>query len=51
MIGGTFAARFPDRIGSAVLMNGTATVAPGFQKLQFTLLLGPARVLRGIRAA
>ena len=49
MIGGTFAARFSDRIGCAVLMNGTATPAPRLQKVQFAMLLGLARMLRGIR--
>lgn len=49
MIGGTFAARFPDRVGCAILMNGTATPAPGVQQLKFAVLLAMARLLRGIR--
>jgi 3-oxoadipate enol-lactonase len=49
MIGGTFAARYPDRIGCAVLMNGTASPAPRRQKVEFAALLAMARVLRGVR--
>ena len=39
MIGGTFAATYPDRIGSAVLMNCTASPAGARQKLEYGLLL------------
>jgi 3-oxoadipate enol-lactonase len=49
MIGGTFAATFPDRIGRAVLMNCTASPASGRQKLEYGLLLQLAKVLGGIR--
>jgi len=49
MIGGTFAARHPDRIGCAVLMNGTASPPPGRQRFEYRALLAIARLLRGIR--
>jgi 3-oxoadipate enol-lactonase len=39
MIGATFAATYPDRIGRAVLMNATAGRASVRQKLQFAMLL------------
>lgn len=34
MIGATIAARYPDRVGCAVLMNGTASVAPPRQRVK-----------------
>ena len=43
MIGGTFAASYPDRIGRAVLMNCTAGAARFRQRLQFALLLRLAK--------
>jgi 3-oxoadipate enol-lactonase len=49
MIGGTFAATAPDRIGKAVLMNCTASAAGRWQKLEYGLLLQMARLLGGIR--
>jgi 3-oxoadipate enol-lactonase len=49
MIGGTFAARNPDRIGRAVLMNCTASAAGTRQKIEYGFLLGVAKVLGGIR--
>jgi len=49
MIGGTFAARHPDRIGCAVLMNGTASPPPGRQRFEYGALLAVARLLGGIR--
>ncbi len=49
MIGGTFAALHPDRIGRAVLMNCTASPAGRGQKLEYGLLLRMAKALRGIR--
>ncbi len=49
MIGGTFAAMYPDRIGHAVLMNCTGSPAGLRQKLEFSALLQLARVMRGIR--
>jgi 3-oxoadipate enol-lactonase len=39
MIGGTFAATYPERIGRAVLMNCTAGKASLRQKIQFAMLL------------
>jgi 3-oxoadipate enol-lactonase len=49
MIGGTFAATYPDRIGSAVLMNCTASPAGARQKLEYGFLLRVAGLLGGIR--
>jgi len=49
MTGATFAALHPDRVGCAVLMNGTASAAPRLQKVKYAALLGTARLLRGIR--
>jgi 3-oxoadipate enol-lactonase len=49
MIGATFAATYPDRIGRAVLMNCTASPARTRQTLEYAILLGLARLLGGIR--
>jgi 3-oxoadipate enol-lactonase len=49
MIGGTFAAQHPDRIGRAVLMNCTASPAGRRQRLEYGLLLRTAKLLGGIR--
>lgn len=49
MIGGTFAATYPDRIGHAVLMNCTASAAGIRQKLEYGFLLRVAKLLGGIR--
>jgi 3-oxoadipate enol-lactonase len=49
MIGGTFAATYPDRIGSAVLMNCTASAAGARQKIEYGFLLRMAGLLGGIR--
>ena len=49
MIGGTFAASHPDRVGKAVLMNCTASAAGGRQKLEYGFLLRMAGWLGGIR--
>ena len=49
MIGGTFAATYPDRIGSAVLMNCTASPAGTRQKIEYGLLLRMAKLIGGIR--
>jgi 3-oxoadipate enol-lactonase len=49
MIGATFAATRPDRIGSAVLMNCTASAAGLRQKIEYGILLQTARLLGGIR--
>ena len=49
MIGGTFAATYPDRIGSAVLMNCTASPAGTRQKIEYGFLLRMAKLLGGIR--
>ncbi|MGW4096268.1 alpha/beta fold hydrolase [Mycobacterium sp. NPDC004974] len=49
MIGGTFAASHPNRIGRAVLMNCTASAAGRRQRFEYGLLLRAAKVLNGIR--
>src|SRR5262245_12267084 len=49
MIGGTFAARYPERIGSAVLMNCTASASDARQRIEYGLLLRLAGLLGGIR--
>ncbi|CDO82041.1 alpha/beta hydrolase [Pseudomonas aeruginosa] len=49
MIGGTFAALYPDRVGVAVLMNGTASPCGPGQRLQFQLMVQLGRLLHGIR--
>jgi 3-oxoadipate enol-lactonase len=49
MIGGTFAATYPDRIGRAVLMNCTASPAGTRQKIEYGFLLQLAKLLGGIR--
>lgn len=49
MIGATFAAEHPGRIGRAVLMNCTASPAGARQKLEYGLLLRVAALIGGIR--
>ncbi|OBJ40377.1 alpha/beta hydrolase [Mycobacterium colombiense] len=49
MIGGTFAALYPDRLGRAVLMNCTASKAGVAQKIQYEALVWLATALGGIR--
>jgi 3-oxoadipate enol-lactonase len=49
MIGGTFAALYPDRIDRAVLMNCTASQAALAQKVKYAAMLRVASVLGGIR--
>jgi len=49
MIGGTFAALHPDRIGVAVLMNATASTAGRYQRIEYAAMLRAARLLGGIR--
>lgn len=49
MVGAKFAATYPDRIGSAVLMNCTASAAGARQKIEYGLLLRAAGLLGGIR--
>jgi len=49
MTGATFAALHPDRVRSAVLLNGTGSAAPRRQRLEYAALLAMARALRGIR--
>lgn len=49
MVGGTFAAMHPQRIGRAVLMNATASAAGAWQKLEYGVLLRTAKLIGGIR--
>ena len=49
MIGGTFAATHPDRVGRAVLMNATASAAGGWQKVEYGVLLRTAKLIGGLR--
>ena len=49
MIGATFAAVHPDRVGRSVLMNCTASPAGLRQKLEYAFLLRLAGMLGGIR--
>ena len=49
MIGATFAARHPDRLDRAVLMNCTASKAGLVQKIRYAAMLRMAAVLGGIR--
>lgn len=49
MIGGTFAALYPDRLNRAVLMNCTASKAVVAQKIQYAALVWLATALGGIR--
>lgn len=49
MIGGTFAALYPHRIGAAVLMNATASPARPAQKIEYWVLTRSLRVLGTIR--
>lgn len=49
MIGGTFAALHPDRVGRSVLMNCTASPAGRRQRFEYGLLLRAAKLLGGIR--
>lgn len=49
MIGGTFAALYPERIGSAVLMNGTGSPAGIRQKIEYGILNRVASLLGGLR--
>lgn len=49
MIGGTFAATHPDRVGVSVLMNATASAAGRQQKVEFAALTRMCQLMRGIR--
>jgi 3-oxoadipate enol-lactonase len=49
MIGATFAALYPERIGSAVLMNCTASPARARQKIEYGFLLRMSGLLGGMR--
>ncbi|MCY1277140.1 3-oxoadipate enol-lactonase 2 [compost metagenome] len=49
MIGGTFAATYPERIGAAVLMNCTASAAGLRHRLEFPVLAAISKLLGGMR--
>jgi 3-oxoadipate enol-lactonase len=49
MIGATFVATHPDRVGKAVLMNCTASAAGTRQKLEYAYMLRLAKLLGGVR--
>jgi len=49
MIGGTFAARYPDRVATATLMNCTASPAGLYQKVKYEALRVVAPWFGGIR--
>ena len=49
MIGGTFAALHPDRVGVAVLMNATASTAGRYQQIEYAAMLQAARLLGGVK--
>lgn len=49
MIGGTFAARHPERLLSSVLMNCTASPVGVKQKIEYTILTRALRLIGGIR--
>lgn len=49
MIGATFAARYPDRLDRAVLMNCTASKAGLVQKAKYAAMLRVAALLGGLR--
>jgi 3-oxoadipate enol-lactonase len=49
MIGATFVATHPDRVGKAVLMNCTASAAGARQKLEYDYMLRLAKLLGGVR--
>ncbi|WP_184667567.1 alpha/beta fold hydrolase [Rhodanobacter sp. A1T4] len=48
MIGGTFVALHPDRVGAAVLMNCTGSAAGLRQKIEYAVLVRLVRTLGGI---
>ena len=50
MIGGTFVAQYPDRVGAAVLMNCTGSAASLRQKLEYAVLVRLVRTVGGIPA-
>lgn len=49
MVGGTFAAQYPRRIGCAILMNGTASPCGPAQRIRFQMMILLGRLLGGIR--
>ena len=49
MVGGTFAALHPDRVGVSVLMNATASTAGRYQQIEYAAMLRAARLLGGIK--
>ncbi|WP_332663512.1 alpha/beta fold hydrolase [Aeromicrobium sp.] len=49
MVGGTFAALHPDRVGVSVLLNATASAAGRRQQIEYAAMLRAARLLGGIK--
>jgi 3-oxoadipate enol-lactonase len=49
MIGGTFAATYPERVGKAVLMNCTASACTLKQKIEYGILTRVLRLVGGVR--
>jgi 3-oxoadipate enol-lactonase len=49
MIGGTFAARYPQRVLRCVLMNGTASPAPRRQQVEYAALVRLGKLIGGFR--
>jgi 3-oxoadipate enol-lactonase len=49
MIGGTFAAQYPERVGAAVLMNCTASACTLRQKIEYSILSRVLRFVGGVR--
>jgi 3-oxoadipate enol-lactonase len=50
MVGGTFAALLPDRVGVSVLMNATASTAGRYQQIEYAAMLRAAQLLGGIKS-
>ena len=48
MIGGTFAAMYPERVGKAVLMNCTASACTLRQKIEYNILIRMLRLVGGV---
>ncbi|MCU1647013.1 MAG: alpha/beta hydrolase [Nocardia sp.] len=49
MTGAVLAARYPERVASAVLLNGTASPAGRLQRMKFRVLVTAAGILGGLR--
>ncbi|WP_327145061.1 alpha/beta fold hydrolase [Nocardia sp. NBC_01327] len=49
MVGAVLAARYPERVASAVLLNGTASPASPLQRMKFRILVTAAGILGSLR--